>query len=293
MSSTINFAIIGCGRLGTNLSIRLKEAGHTPVGLSSRHLESIQNANEFINAQIIDTIPWNVTSSANVVFITTPDDSIETVCQQLIENNGFNSNAIVYHCSGSLSSSVLAAASAAGLNVGSFHPVQSFPVIYIEPNPFERIYVSVEGDPIAIELGKKIAIDLKASVVEVSTDGKKLYHAAAVVASNYLITLLEMAKQFNIHAGLSENEALAILKPLIQGTLNNIDKQGIPGALTGPISRGDIKTIRDHIQKIQQIIPDFLDLYQTLGRYTVPIAQAQKTISTDSASLLNKQLAKK
>jgi len=286
----IQFAIVGCGRLGTNLGIQLQAAGHTATGLSARHMQTIQESNQLINAECIDTCPWKVTSKADVVFITTPDDAIEQTCQQLIENNGMRQNAIIYHCSGSLSSSILASAIKEGHGAGSFHPLQSFPVKHITPNPFENIYVSVEGSKEAIEQGRIIADDLNAMITEVSTEGKTLYHAAAVVASNYLVTLLELARQLNVHAGIPDNIALKVLEPLIQGTLKNIDKHGVTNALTGPISRGDLRTIQNHVISITKDLPDFKNLYNTLGQYTIPIARSQHLISEDTASKLQKEL---
>ncbi|ETR74199.1 MAG: NAD-binding 6-phosphogluconate dehydrogenase [Candidatus Magnetoglobus multicellularis str. Araruama] len=276
------FAIIGCGRLGTNLAICLKSEGHTPVGISAKRMESIQESNHWIHAKTVDICPWNVTQKADVVFITTPDDSIEQTCRQIINHNGLNQDAIVYHCSGSLSSEILSAASNEGFSVGSLHPLQSFPVKRLDGNPFENIYISVEGSPKAIALGKIIVKSLRARLTEISTKGKKMYHAAAVVASNYLVTLLELSRQLNITAGISEDIALTVLTPLIQGTLNNIEKQGIPHALTGPIARGDIQTVQDHITSIKQSLPGYLALYKTLGKYTVPIAKAQQNISDET-----------
>jgi predicted short-subunit dehydrogenase-like oxidoreductase (DUF2520 family) len=286
----IKFAVIGCGRLGTNLGIQLKAAGHTPVGLSARHMQSIQESNQWINAKIIDTCPWKVTLLADVIFITTPDDAIENTCQEITINHGLRQKAMVYHCSGSLSSDVLKSATKADHCTGSFHPLQSFPVKHLTPNPFENIYISVEGSKESTELGKILANDLKAEVTEISTDGKTLYHAAAVVASNYLVTLLEMARQLNIHAGIPDSIALKVLKPLIQGTLNNIDTQGVTNALTGPISRGDIHTIHNHVYHISRALPDFLKLYNTLGQYTIPIAKAQENISEEIAMKLLEEL---
>jgi predicted short-subunit dehydrogenase-like oxidoreductase (DUF2520 family) len=284
----IKFAIVGCGRLGTNLGVQLQSAGHTATGISARHMQTIQESNQLINAELIDTCPWKVSSMADVIFITTPDDAIEQTCQKLVENNGISQNAIIYHCSGSLSSKILTAAIKDGHAVGSFHPLQSFPVKHLSPNPFENIYVSVEGAKEAIELGKKFAEDLNAKVTEVSTQGKELYHAAAVAASNYLVTLLELARQLNIHAGIPDDIALKVLQPLIQGTLNNIDNHGVTNALTGPIARGDLRTIQNHVNCINKDLPDFVNLYKMLGQYTIPIAQ--QNISEDTASKLQKAL---
>jgi len=286
-----NFAIVGCGRLGTNLGIQLKAAGHTPVGLSARNMKSLQESNELIKAIVIDTYPYRVTNYADIIFITTPDDAIDQTCQLIINNNGLNQKAIVYHCSGSLSSSALSSALKAGHSVGSFHPLQSFPVKNLKPNPFENIYISVEGNQSATELGKSIAFDLKAKATEISTDGKSLYHAAAVVASNYLVTLLDLARQLNIHAGMPDNIALKVLSPLIQGTLNNIETQGVTNALTGPISRGDEHTIQNHVSNITRLLPDYTHLYNVLGNYTIRIAESQQRISKDQALKLKEILS--
>jgi len=292
MDQAINFSIIGCGRLGSNLALYLKKAGNKAMGISTRSLKTAQKVNKFVNAKYINTIPWKVTNSSDVIFITTPDDSIEKTCQQLIDNKGIRTNSTIFHCSGSLSSNVLSYAQKKGIHIGSFHPLQSFPTTHLEPNPFKDIYISIEGNPEAITIGKKLANDLNANYVKISTNEKKLYHAAAVVASNYMVTLLDMARQLNIKAGISENLALTVLKPLISGTLKNIDNQGIPKALTGPISRGDVNTIKNHLQAIQDLIPDFLNLYQTLGLYTLPIAKKQDSISDETLSLLNNYLNK-
>jgi predicted short-subunit dehydrogenase-like oxidoreductase (DUF2520 family) len=287
----LDFAIVGCGRLGTNLGIQLKAAGHSPIGLSARNIKSIQESNKLIKAKIVDTYPWKVTKNADIIFITTPDDAIEQTCKEIIYNNGLRQSAFVYHCSGSLSSKSLVSAIQSGHYVGSFHPLQSFPVKYLQPNPFENIYISVEGDKPAIELGKSIAFDLKAKITEISTDGKSLYHAAAVVASNYLVTLLELAKQLNINAGISDNISLEVLKPLIHGTLNNIEKQGVTNALTGPISRGDERTIQNHVRNIAQVLPDYSNLYNILGHYTISIAQSQQQISNEQSLKLKEILS--
>jgi predicted short-subunit dehydrogenase-like oxidoreductase (DUF2520 family) len=227
---------------------------------------------------------------ADVIFITTPDDAIERTCSQIINNNGLKMNTIVYHCSGSLPSSILQSAINAGHSVGSFHPLQSFSNKHLSPNPFENIYVSVEGMKAAVEQGRIFANGLGAHFTEITTDGKTLYHAAAVVASNYLVTLLDMARQLNIVAGVPENIALTILKPLIQGTLNNIENEGISKALTGPISRGDIHTIQNHVKNISRELPHFQNLYKTLGQYTIPIALSQQNISEQTAMTLKDDL---
>ena len=126
--------------------------------------------------------------------------------------------------------------------------------------------------------------------MEIQTRAKMLYHAAAVVASNYLVTLMDLAFGLVEPAGIARSEALKAMAPLIHGTLANIEKVGIPEALTGPIARGDSQIVARHLEQIQDRAPGLLELYKTLGRHTVPIALAKKSLSTQAALELEKLL---
>jgi predicted short-subunit dehydrogenase-like oxidoreductase (DUF2520 family) len=117
-----------------------------------------------------------------------------------------------------------------------------------------------------------------------------LYHAAAVVASNYLVTLMDLVFGLAEPAGIARSEALKAMAPLIHGTLANIEKVGIPEALTGPIARGDSQIVARHLEQIQDQAPGLLELYKTLGRHTVSIALAKKSLSDQAALELEKLL---
>ena len=106
-----------------------------------------------------------------------------------------------------------------------------------------------------------------------------LYHASAVVASNYLVTLLDLSLSLIKLAGMTGEDALRGLKPLIEGTISNVEKMGVQNALTGPIARGDILTIEKHLSEIESKAPRLLSLYRTLGLYTVEIAKEKGSIS--------------
>lgn len=282
------FAVVGCGKVGTALTKFLLEKGYRPIGFASRTLASARRLATLANNDRFSESPWQITVNAQIVFITTPDSAIEATCNAIAQHQGFSAAAIVLHCSGALSSDILKSAADAGAFVGSMHPLQSFASIEIRENPFLQVIISVEGDSRAVEASRAMSEDLGAVCMQIQTRAKTLYHAAAVVASNYLVTLMDLVFGLAEPAGIARSEALKAMSPLIHGTLANIEKVGIPEALTGPIARGDSQIVARHLEQIQDQAPGLLELYKTLGRHTVPIAMAKKSLSAQAALELEK-----
>jgi predicted short-subunit dehydrogenase-like oxidoreductase (DUF2520 family) len=110
------------------------------------------------------------------------------------------------------------------------------------------------------------------------------YHAAAVFACNYLITLVSMAADLWESFGIPRKQAIAALMPLLRGTLNNIDTIGIPQCLSGPISRGDSGTIKKHLEELKKVAPELVDTYRQLGIQTIPIARDKGKIDNECAA---------
>lgn len=276
-----SFAIVGCGKVGTVLGKFLTAAGYRPVGLASKSLSSARKAAKIIGTDYINQVPWETTQKADVVFITTPDNAIADTCNDIARKDGFRKNAVVLHCSGVLPSTILSSAKSCGAAVASMHPLQSFASAEIEQNPFQDIIISVEGEKAAVNTAVKIAADLGATCITIETEAKTLYHASASVASNYLVTLLDLAIRLIEASGISGPDAIRVLKPLIEGTLFNVEKVGVVKALTGPIVRGDVETVEKHIQEIGSKKPELLALYKTLGFYTIDIAKARGTLTEE------------
>lgn len=285
-----SFAIIGCGKVGTALATFLPQAGYRSAGMASKSLVSAKHAADIAGTGMFSEINWDISRNADIVFITTPDSVIAETCRQIAINGGFTDRSIVLHCSGSLSSRILAPARDSGAAVGSMHPLQSFASKQFPQNPFSRIIISVEGDPRAVSVARSISDDLGAVFTEIKTEAKTLYHASAVVASNYLVTLMDLAFKLISEAGVSEKDAFNIFKPLVEGTLSNIEKVGIPSALTGPIERGDSETIINHITEIQAKRPELLSLYKQLGIHTIGLARVKGTLSASAARQLEDTL---
>ncbi|MBA3009152.1 MAG: DUF2520 domain-containing protein [Proteobacteria bacterium] len=269
-----NFCIIGCGRLGISLAVFLSGRGFKPISFCSRGPDSAKHAAAMAGTGIVYEDPVKAAAACDLVFITTPDTRIGPVCEKIAKGGGFTKDSVVFHLSGALSSDVLGAAQKVGAATGSIHPLQSFaPYEKGQASPFLGINISLEGEVRAVTLGRKIVDVLGAGSFTIPTQAKTLYHAAAVVASNYLVTLEHFALSLLKETGLAEGEAYTILEPLIQGTLSNIKARGSINALTGPVARGDDGIIASHLEDIDRKMPQFSCLYRLLGAHTLEIAK--------------------
>jgi predicted short-subunit dehydrogenase-like oxidoreductase (DUF2520 family) len=287
-----SFAVVGCGRVGTAFARYLAGAGYRPAGFSSRSPESARAAATLAGApDQWFAEAWDAARTADILLITTPDGVIAETCREITKNGGIRKDSVVLHCSGMLPSTILTSAADGGAKIGSMHPLQSFAARQYTDNPFAGIMMAVEGDAAAIEAARMMAEDLGATPFAIRTDGKTLYHASAVAASNYLATLMAVAVKLMAASGAPEKDAFKILKPLVMGTLGNIETLGATDALTGPIARGDVDTVAAHLTAIGNLSADMLKLYKQLGRATVPLARSKGTLPQEAARRLLEMLA--
>ena len=281
------FAVIGCGKVGVTLARHLAAADYRPAGFASRASASARVAAEAAGGGRVFREAWEATADADVVFITTPDGLIGTVAQALADHSGLKPGAVVLHCSGALASTVLAPVGEGGAHVGSLHPLQSFAAPVLTHNPFKGIVMAAEGDDTALAFCREVTGALEAEFLTLETENKALYHAAAVVASNYLVTLLALATRLLEGSGIPPGAAFKVLLPLVRGTLQNVAEQGIPQALTGPIARGDRETVAAHCRKIAASLPDLLPFYRLMGAHTLPLAAAQDHLEEEALRALS------
>jgi predicted short-subunit dehydrogenase-like oxidoreductase (DUF2520 family) len=279
-------AIVGCGIVGTAIGSLLARSGYRISGVATRSLETAARAAKTIGAERFSDRAWDITRGAEVVLITTPDDAIRSTCIAIAQHDGFDKNAVVIHCSGALSSDVLSSARESGAVVATLHPLQSFASVDQAETLVPGSFCAVEGDQAALPVVRELVTDLGGFLTEITPEGKTLYHAAAVAASNYLVTLMNLALELNNLSGIEPDVSFKALLPLIKGTLDNVDTKGIPDALTGPIARGDVDTVAAHLEAIGERVPRLLVLYRTLGLYTVELAQAKGTLSKAAAEKL-------
>jgi predicted short-subunit dehydrogenase-like oxidoreductase (DUF2520 family) len=230
------------------------------------------------HGQIYDS-PQGVADNADFIFITTPDDVISTVVNQVDWHKG----QYVVHCSGADSLDVLEHARIMEAKVGSFHPLQTFASIQkaIENLPGSTFALEAEGN--LLDILKKMADDLGGYWIKLGAGDKAAYHTAAVMACNYLVTLVKLATDLWDSFGVPRDQAIQALLPLLKGTINNIENLSVPNALTGPIARGDIGTVQIHLNTLKEIAPGILSVYCELGLQTIPVAIAKGKITKDQA----------
>jgi predicted short-subunit dehydrogenase-like oxidoreductase (DUF2520 family) len=282
----LKIGFIGAGTVGTALAARLAGKGYPVVAVSSRSRASAQRLAQAIKGcQVFDS-SQAVADSAGLIFITTPDDAIATVAAEVKWHPGQS----VVHCSGADSVAILELAREAGARVGAFHPLQTF------ASP-QQALENIAGSTFALEaeeplLGtlKDMATALEGQWVELKASDKVLYHAAAVFACNYMVTLTKLATDLWQTFGVPPPKATKALVPLLRGTLHNIETIGIPQCLTGPIARGDTGTISKHLEALKSSAPNLLPTYRELGRQTIPIALAKGKIDQSQARELQEIL---
>ena len=278
----LKLGFIGAGTVGTALSVRLSSKGYQVIAVSSRSQTSARKLAQAVSGCHAFNNNQDVADTAELIFITTPDDTIASVASEIQWHRGQS----VVHCSGALSTDILESAKKLGAQVGAFHPLQTFASVKqaIENIPGSTFAVEAE-EPLLSTL-KDIATALDGHWIELKANDKVVYHAAAVIACNYLVTLVKLATDLWQSFNIPQSQATQALLPLIRGTIHNIDTVGIPQCLTGPIARGDIETIKKHLDALQKVAPALLSTYQELGLQTIPVALAKGKINQHQAEEL-------
>jgi len=275
----LKLGFIGAGTVGTALSVRLSNKGYQVIAVSSRSQASAENLAQAVNGCRVFNNKQDVADTAELIFITTPDDVIASVASEIQWHRGQS----VVHCSGALSTDILESAKKLGAQVGAFHPLQTFASVKQAIENIPGSTFAVEADEPLLSTLKDMATALDGHWIELKASDKVAYHAAAVIACNYLVTLVKLATDLWQSFNIPPSQATQALLPLIRGTIRNIDTVGIPQCLTGPIARGDIETIKKHLGALQRVAPALLSTYQELGLQTIPIALAKGKINQHQA----------
>jgi len=286
-------AIIGAGRVGGAVGRLLAKAGYDVTAVATRSRETAEQARTFIGSGEPQTDVLKAAASADIVLITTPDGVIKSVCDSIAAGKGFRTGAVVVHTSGSQTVDLLASAKNAGAYRAALHPLQSIPSMELGVRNIPGSYFRIDADPeassIARELVKDLGgIELKMPKWDPDKGSAALYHAGAVAVSNFFVALVDFGLRYYQALGADKAEALKAVLPLIKGTLANIENAGIPDALTGPIMRGDVETVKGHLQAMAGRAPELLPLYRELARHTVMVAQDKNSITPQTAADIKK-----
>jgi predicted short-subunit dehydrogenase-like oxidoreductase (DUF2520 family) len=282
----MKIGIIGAGTVGTALAVRLSSRGYGLEAVASRSQSSACRLVKAVGEGKVCATPQQVADISDLVFITTPDDAIPVVANQVKWRRG----QAVVHCSGADSLDVLEPARMVGARVGSFHPLQTFASIQkaIENMPGSTFALEAEGE--LLQTLEGMAEALEGHSIQLGAGDKAAYHAAAVMTSNYLVTLVKLSTDLWATFGIPRDQVVQALIPLLKGTLNNIENLSLPNALTGPIARGDAGTVQIHLNTLQNVSPATLPVYCELGLQTIQLAEAKGRLEPQQARELEKIL---
>ncbi|WP_347560941.1 Rossmann-like and DUF2520 domain-containing protein [Clostridium sp. JN-1] len=256
---SLKIGFIGAGRVGFSLGKYFSTKGINVSGYYSKNYNSAKEASIFTSSTAYKTLK-DIVLKSNILFITTPDDQIEKIWDDI---KHFDlKDKLIIHTSGSLSSNVFSDIKNKGAFGYSIHPMFPFSDKYNSYKQLNNIYFSIEGDKKYANDLKLFLEDLGNNVFFIDSNKKSSYHLASVMVSNLVLALISIGENYLINCGVDEDIALKSLYPLIFENIKNIGDKGILDSITGPVLRGDVGTIKKHMTVLKK--EDF-EVYKTLS----------------------------
>ena len=275
MNRPVKLSIVGAGRVGQTLGRLGREVGYEIADIVCRSRRSATLATRFIGAGTPRAASSRTLQAASVIFITTPDDRISDAVRMIEENRQAIGRAVVLHTSGALASDALAALREARFAVGSCHPLQTFESPRRALTLIRQSRFCVEGDARAVRAARTYVRRVGARSFEIPTAMKPLYHAAAVMASGGVTALLSVSLEALRECGLNEMQARRVLLPLTAATVENVREVGPRRALTGPVRRGDIGTVRRNLEALAAGDERWLAIYGLLAAHSLSLIESE------------------
>jgi len=227
---------------------------------------------------------------ADVWMIATRDDAIADSCATLAATGKITPDDIVFHVSGATPSTALKAAAERGALTASVHPIKTFLDAELAVQRFPGTFCGAEGDPDALRVLKPAFEKIGATVFEIAADLKPIYHAGGVFSCNYLAALIEAAIRAHEKAGIPRAASLKALEPLVRETVDAIFDKGPARALTGPIARGDVATVKHQLAMVEGWDAGMGGLYRGLGLIAVALAESGGKLDAGRAADLRAAL---
>jgi predicted short-subunit dehydrogenase-like oxidoreductase (DUF2520 family) len=261
-TSTARVFVIGAGKAGRALAHAMRVGGVDVVGMHGRKPEIG-----------ITSGAWPATLAlVSVVLVTVRDAELDGVLRDLL-SAPLGAGAVVLHASGTAEPPALDLLRARGHPGGTFHPLLPLTDPTRTAEQLRRAWIGIDGDEGARAVSRELAAAIGARVLEIPAGGKARYHAAAVIASNFPIVLLALATRVLTSAGVDEEAARGALGTLLTAAAENVSALAPSAALTGPVARGDVETVRAHLEALADA-PEVLEVYRTLSREALPLAES-------------------
>ena len=281
----MDISVVGAGRVGTALAVLWQRAGHRIVAVAGGAATRARAATHLPGVPVLDDAA--AARGAEVVLIATPDDAIATACAQIAGE--LRAGAAVIHASGATGLDALGAA--AGARTLSLHPLQTCPTVEaaVERIPGAAFAVTALDEE-GYALGERLALDAGGRPFRLADEAKPLYHAAAVFASNYLVTVTALAEELERAAGVPD--PLDALAPLQAATLANVERVGPAAALTGPAVRGDAATVQRNLEALSAQVPEAVGPYVALADLALALAERSGRLPAHGLDAVEEVLAR-
>ncbi len=282
----LRVGVIGAGRVGAVLGAALARAGHEIVAISAVSRDSLRRAERLLPGVAIKPPP-EVVEIADFVLLAVPDDTLRGLVSGLASTDAWRSGQLVAHTSGATGISVLDPAAARGVLPLALHPVMTFAG---RPEDLNRLSGATFGVTAPDELrpvAEALVVEIGAEPVWVPELARPLYHAALTVGANHLVTVVNDALDLLRRAGVEYPARL--LAPLSSAALDNALRLG-DAALTGPVSRGDVATVRTHLATLAKEAPETVAAYVAMAQRTAERAAASGRLRADQAEAIRRTL---
>lgn len=265
-----NSFVIGAGPVATALATALRLGGVPVLGLWARRPAAARAAAGAAGVAAYSSAPPDLLLESDVVVLAVRDDAVGPIATMLCGTGLITRKHVLLHCSGATAAGEVFADVVGKVGgAGTLHPLRAIADGKAVGRAMKGTMFGIEGD----ERGRQMAQALATAMggIPLSLDGGQMasYHAAAAMASNYLVALIDAAAEVLTGTGLSPDQAVAALVPLAQGALANVAEQGVAGALTGPIRRGDQVTVARHLGALDGPLAE---IYRALARRALEIA---------------------
>jgi len=258
----MRIALFGPGRAGTAVCLAARRAGHTVVSVTGRRPEATNAAAVLLASTALT--PRDPITDADLLIIAVRDDAIESVAAEIDPNAP-----AVVHLSGAVGLQALRSLAERGVRVGSLHPLQTLPDPQTGAEALSGSWMAVTTSSAELRTELEVlARSIGAVPFALADDNKALYHAAAAAAANFPLAVLTMAKALEEKAGVPWEAA----RPLVEAVVANAFDIGPRAALTGPVARGDVGTVRRQLSAVAAAAPEWHDLFSQMVTATARIA---------------------
>ena len=264
--------IVGAGPVATALAGALRLGGVPVLGLWARRAAPARVAGSTAGVAAFSSAPPDILLETEVVILAVRDQVITEVAQMLLGTGLINKRHVLLHCAGAAAAKDLLGSVAGQVaGIGTLHPLSAIADGKQAMRALKGTVFGVEGDDVGRATAGKLVAAMNGVVLALDGAQMAAYHAAAALASNYIVATLDAAAAVLASTGVAPDKAARALIPLAEGALRNVAAQGITAGLTGPVRRGDLATVSRHLDAIRDR-PELAEIYRVLARRAVEIA---------------------